>query len=320
MQQQIVSVPGVPVYVCDPLRGMVLYMVPYGTPFYTVGFGQVPMQAAAVVEQPAPEGANDEEQEAGDAFVAHVEALNRAKRVVADFGGDMDLDPQEMRIINDLKEAIAADNAEKVMEALQDWDVRAEFDEDEDRVDEEQAHVAQLRAEDEEQARSQPLKDKKEELHRLFRELYKLSEFQKPLYKAVKEMEAEENPKKREKNKTNYWETWNRMVAAQKDWLGTLETLKALDAEIAALDPGHEFNTLANKTWYPDEPDRDYLCLYAMISRNFKGNISRDEKRRANMHKSAAGKSAPAPATLAEMMSAQLAKEAAGGSTSWGDI
>jgi hypothetical protein len=49
--QPLASFPGTPVYVWDSVRGMVQYMVPYGTPFYAVGC----VQAAAAVEQPAPQ-------------------------------------------------------------------------------------------------------------------------------------------------------------------------------------------------------------------------------------------------------------------------
>lgn len=235
-------------------------------------------------ESTAPTEAHqtDEEWEAGEAFAAEVAGLESG------------MTKEEQ----DAGEEFAAD-----VEARE-W-----ANSEDDRVDDEQAHIGKLQDAD----------LKKEELHKRFRELYKLSEIQKPLYMLIKALEAEKDPQKRGKNKTKYWETWNRMVAAQKDWLGTLEELKALDAEITALDPEHEFNTLANKTWYPDEPDRDYWALYAMISRNFKSNISRDEKRRANMHKPATG-SAPAPATLADVLSAQLAKEAAGGKSLWGDM
>ena len=51
MQQPVASFPGTPVYVWDPLRGMVQYMVPYATPFYAVVYAQ----AAAAVEQPVPQ-------------------------------------------------------------------------------------------------------------------------------------------------------------------------------------------------------------------------------------------------------------------------
>jgi hypothetical protein len=273
--QSVVSIPGIPVYVCDPVRGMVLYMVPIGTPFMEVATW-VPMQAPvvveqqqapaqAVVEQPVPaeeEGLTDEEREALDA-------------------------------------ALAQETEAELDEAVLEWEA-----EDDAQEEEQQAHVAQLLEEDEdEQERGAELSEeeeaveaKKEELHRLFRELYKLSEIQKPLYKAVKAMEAERDPKKRAENKAKYWETWNRMVDAQKKWLKTLEALRALDTELACLDRGYNFNTLANKTWYPDEPERDYWTLYAKIELSFKGNISRDEERRERGQRPAADK--PALETL----------------------
>lgn len=223
---------------------------------------------------PAEAHQTNEEWEAGEAFAEEVAGLETG------------MTKEEQ----DAGEEFAAD-----MEARE-W---ADFEDD--RVDEEQAHIGKLQDAD----------LKKEELHRLFRELIELNDVQKPLYKAVKDMEAEENPKIREKNKTKYWDTWNRMVAAQKDWLGTYEALKALDVEIKSLDPEHSFNSMI-KARYPEEPDRDYEALNSLISRNFKSNISRDEKRRQRMHAPVSGKPAPPVMTLADKLSDMLAKQAAG--------
>lgn len=322
------NVPGIPVYFVGPY-GPELYLVPYGTPFMRVAVQGYEVPPAVEEEHPAQEnGPTDEEQEAGDAFVAHTEALNRAKEIVAEFGDDFDLDAQEKRVINDLKEAIAADNAEKVMEALQDWDVRAAFDEDEDRVEEELADVAHhLREDEEEQARSQFLKDKTEELYKHLREMVGFYQAQHPLFKEYQAMNAETNKKKRDANNKKYWATRTEMIRIQKEWLGVYEAFAALYTELETMDT--DFYTTFNayvKERHPEDPDRNYKALNADIARKFRFHVRRDEERKTGAHNSAAGKPAPGtekpappPATLADKLSALLAKEAAGGG-SWGDM
>lgn len=204
------------------------------------------------------------------------------------------VEPVEEKLSKEEEEAgdaFFAKMAEKQLdEAAREWEA-----EEEDRVEEELQHVAELLS---------PEHNKKEELQKLFRELNRLNREQHPLYKECENMRKElkatgiKNP--------GYWEMWNRMVATQKEWLSTLEALKALDAELRTMDPEYNFNTLANKTWYPDEPERDYWALYAMISRSFNSNIARDKEMRANAYKASADKTAPASATLDQLVMAHV--------------
>lgn len=243
------------------------------------GWNAVP--APAVVEHPAPEGPTQKELEAGDAFEAHLEARLRAKEIVAEYRDDPTLQPVEIGIINTLEEALATDNVEKLNGALRDWKVLREHDEDEDRVDEEQAHVAQLIQEEKEAEKA-----KKEEAKRLFVESNRKFQIQKGIFK-TKGRCAE-------------------LREAQVAYIKTRDELSAVMAEIK--DPAFTLRAMADERW-PDENHDDFEEKLRVIYNSIKSNLNFKAKKGKPV---AVEKRAPAH-TLEEMVSASLRKAAGSG-------
>lgn len=264
----------------DPFGNPVVQYVQVGTIFYRMEtyLAVVPPAPPAVMEHPAQEnGPTDEEQKAGDAFVAHVEARSRAEGIVDEFDGDLTLQPVEIGIINTLKEALATDNVEKLKEALQDWDVLCEHDEDEDRVDEELQHVAELLQEDKNVADEAD----KEKAKELFVDANRKFQIQRNLFKTKGRCEE--------------------LHAAQVAYIKTRDELSAVMAKIN--DPRFTLRALADERW-PDDDHADFEekldQIYNFIT--FKISEYSAPKAKKVYKPVAAEKRAPAPSTLDQMV------------------
>jgi hypothetical protein len=97
--------------------------------------------------------------------------------------------------------------------------------------------------------------------------------------------------------------------AAQVAYIKTVDELRAIMAEIN--DHTFTLRAMADERW-PDENHDDFEQKLKTIYDSIKSIISRYNPNWVK-HKPTAGKPAPGPSTLADMLSAKLAKEAAGG-------
>jgi hypothetical protein len=267
------------------MEGRLMCLLPVGTTLIPVN----PVQAAPQgQEQAAVVEITEETQAEGDAFAKEAEAMQMAQRIVDDFGDD-DLDDARKGILGELKEGLQTGNVEQVEEGLRRWDFMDEVDAEEDRIEEELAHCAQLLEEDKAHvAQVQGAESKMDELKKLFLKLIELNNKQMPLYKACIKMrkelkiqrEIEEAKGKRAGRRygdSSYWPTWNKVIAIQKEWLATHEALRALEGEVAASDKEFDFQTLAVE-WNPDKEFKgNYKQLYKVIVDNFTRNIESDK-------------------------------------------
>lgn len=237
--QSVVSIPGFPVYVWDPVRGMVMYMVPVGTPFVEVATW-VPVQAPVVVEQqqapvqtvaeqpaPAEEEGLTEEQEEADAFF---KLTDKARAIIADFGDENPFDPlddAEKSAIKALKEGLSEGKVEKIKQALEDWEAVQEQKDYLEEEDEQVAHVVQLLEED------KVVEAKKENARELFVLANKKFHAQKALYDQ-KASRAD-------------------LQVAQLDYIKTVDELRAVVAKIS--DPAFTLRAMADERW-PHEKEK----------------------------------------------------------------
>lgn len=307
------------VEIIDPLTGnravYCLQAVFFNTTV-VIPAGLPPVPTAPPMENVSVEDPSHEEvMAAGDEFFAETEAVQTAKTIVDEFDGD-DLDAHLRRIMNDLKEGLATHNVDLLKEALQDWDVRDEFDADEDRVEKEVAHVVDLMEKEaaqeaqrlEEEGRAQEAQRLMGELKELFLELKKLNDDQMPLYKQCMAMRKKASGPGGEKNPA-YWPTWNKMIDIQKRWRATYEALRAHEDKVAAAHKDFDFQALAVE-WNPDKEFKgDYKQLYKAIEANFKRNIESDTALQERGKAMFEG-NGPKTRTVADFVEKILAKEA----------
>lgn len=242
-----------------------------------------PVSADPRVESDAPVEAHTEEvEEAGAAFVAALAPPDEDGGITA-----------EMEAAFEKFERQVADEAEA--EAW--WHAQVEKDE------EEQRHVAGLLF----------VEDKTPELYDMLQAMVKLKhehdDFQNQLY----EMRQVKSPKERNANNAKYKKTQTADKAVLTAWLEEHARFATLFDKCKSLD--EEFDATFNayvKTRHPGDPDRDYRKLNAFLARKFNEQIN---GKKPAVGKPAPGteKPAPKPATLAEIVSARLANEAAGG-------
>jgi hypothetical protein len=230
-------------------------MVPYGTPFYTVGYVQAPMQAAAVVEHPAPEGANDDDY----------------------------VDPETGEVLDNESQEFCK-NAEAA--AAIDAELAGYVDEEADKLQE----VAGVIQQD----------DKKyEKAMELFREANRKFLTQKGLFQSGA-LRAD-------------------LHAAQLGYIKTVDELRAVMDDINVdRYPLLSLKKLADDAWPDETHDDGFDNKLKIIYDSIKSKTVRYNPKAGVVRKPvAAEKRAPAPSTLADQISVQLAKEAAG---AWGDM